>query len=210
MIHKVRIPARRCCPGGYKTVIRFPEVDTTTDPSSREHSRRRQLCPDFVVRRRPDSSTGRYVAAVPARSFSHSVTADADIEDVWKTLDLPETWENVGVVDRVFDPVFDDDRLVGFSFETVAAGKRYVGVATPATREEGRVMGWRIENSEVTGTLEVRLAPTSAGTEIEVDLHVESVGLLSTMFFPVVAGAVGSGLPRAVDAFANGLGSEAG
>jgi carbon monoxide dehydrogenase subunit G len=56
----------------------------------------------------------------------------------------------------------------------------------------------------------VRLASTSAGTEIEVDLHVESVGLLSTMFFPVVAGAVGSGLPRAVDAFANGLGSEAG
>lgn len=147
---------------------------------------------------------------MPSRSFSHSVTADADVEDVWERLDLPETWANIGVVDRVFDPVFDDDRLVGFSFETMAAGKRYVGVATPAAREEGRVMGWRIENSEVAGTVEVRLTAANPGTEIEVDLHVKSVGMMSTMFFPVVAGAVGSGLPRAVDAFADGLGSEAG
>jgi hypothetical protein len=142
---------------------------------------------------------------VPSQSFTHTATADADVQHVWKKLDLAQTWENIGVVDRVFDPVFDDSRLVGFSFESVAGGRRYVGVAKPATRQEGRVMGWRIENSEVTGTLEVRLAPADPGTDITVELHVKSVGLLSTMFFPVVAGAVGNGLPKAVDAFANGL-----
>jgi hypothetical protein len=42
-------------------------------------------------------------------------------------------------------------------------------------------------------------------TEITVNLDVEGVGLLSTMFFPVVAVAIGSGLPRAVDQFAAGF-----
>lgn len=142
---------------------------------------------------------------MPTRSFTHSARADADVEEVWERLDLPETWENIGVVDRVFDPAFDGSRLVGFSFETVAAGKKYVGLATPEARDEGQVMGWRIRNSEVTGTLQVRLAPAGSHTDITVDIEVESVGLLSTMFFPVVAGAVGSGLPRAVDAFAAGF-----
>jgi hypothetical protein len=142
---------------------------------------------------------------VPSQSFTHTATANAAIEEVWQELDRAKTWENIGVVDRVFDPQFDDARLVGFSFESVAGGRRYVGVAKPANRQEGRVMGWRIENSEVAGTLEVRLASRGSGTDITVALDVKSVGLLSTMFFPVVAGAVGNGLPRAVDAFAAGF-----
>jgi carbon monoxide dehydrogenase subunit G len=139
---------------------------------------------------------------VPSQSFTHTATADAAIEDVWERLDLAETWESIGVVDRVFDPEFDDSRLIGFSFESVAGGRRYVGVATPATRQEGQVMGWRIRSSEVAGSIEVRLTPNDPGTDITVVLEVRSVGLLSTMFFPVVAGAVGHGLPNAVDAFA--------
>jgi hypothetical protein len=40
-------------------------------------------------------------------------------------------------------------------------------------------------------------------------LEVESAGFLSSMFFPVIAGAIGSGLPRAVDEFAAALSSRA-
>lgn len=162
------------------------------------HSRRRQRRPDFV---------GHYVAAVPSQSFTHTATANAVIGDVWRELDRPGTWENIGVVDRVIDPEFDDERLVGFSFETTAAGKKYVGVAKPASRFDRREMGWRIETSEVNGLLEVTLEPNGAATQITVGLDVESVGVLSTMFFPVVAAAIGSGLPGAVDQFAAALGS---
>jgi hypothetical protein len=42
-------------------------------------------------------------------------------------------------------------------------------------------------------------------TTVTVTLHVESAGLLSAMFFPVIAGAIGKGLPGAVDGFVSGL-----
>lgn len=142
---------------------------------------------------------------MPSDSFFHSATAHAPISQIWATFDLPTTWENIGVVDRVFDPRFNDGKLSGFSFETVAAGKKYVGEAIAAGRLEGSVVGWKIRNQEVRGTIEVKLTEAGETTEIRVDLDLESIGLLSTMFFPVVAGAIRSGLPRAVDEFAAGF-----
>lgn len=140
---------------------------------------------------------------MPAQTFSHTATAPAPIEEVWASLDLPSTWESIGGVDRVFDPRIDGDgKLQGFSFDTVAAGRKYVGLATPHERVDGRLMSWRIENSEVRGVTRVELAPGVASTAITVTLEVESAGLLSGMFFPVIASAIGNGLPRAVDEFA--------
>lgn len=131
---------------------------------------------------------------------------DAPIERVWGSLDTPETWEAIGGVDRVFDPAVDDEgRLQGFSFETLAAGKRYVGLATPNRRDEGRLMSWRIESSEVRGVTTVELEPSDPGTSVTVTLEVESRSLLSGMFFPLIANAIGNGLPDAVDDFARGL-----
>ncbi len=39
----------------------------------------------------------------------------------------------------------------------------------------------------------------------QVTLEVESVGMFASMFFPVIANAIGSGLPHTVDAFAAGF-----
>jgi hypothetical protein len=143
---------------------------------------------------------------VPRETFTHSAIAAAPIERVWAALDEPGTWEAIGGVHRVFDPVIDDQgRLRGFSFDTVAAGRRYVGTARPDRRDEGRLMAWRIQNSEVRGVTMVELEEVEGGTSISVTLGVESVGLLSSMFFPVVAGAIGCGLPQAVNGFAAGL-----
>ena len=128
------------------------------------------------------------------------------IDEVWAALDRPETWEAIGGVDRVFDPRVDEQgRLRGFSFETVAGGRKYVGVASPHLRDEGARMAWRIANSEVRGVTSVSLERHDDLTAIEVTLQVESAGLLSSMFFPVIAGAIGKGLPTAVEAFAAGL-----
>ncbi len=148
-----------------------------------------------------------YLAAVPSQIFTHEARTSAPIEEVWSALDRPETWEAIGGVDRVFDPQRDEQgKLSGFSFDTVAAGKKYVGTATPHERVEGRRMAWRIENTEVRGITTVQLEPADAGTSIAVELRVQSAGLLSSMFFPVIAGAIGNGLPKAVDGFAAGLG----
>ena len=143
---------------------------------------------------------------MPSQTFTHTALTDASPQVVWASLDQPQTWEAIGGVDRVFDPAIDEQgRLRGFSFDTVAAGRRYVGVATPHRREEGRLMAWQIQNSEVRGITTVELGTKENHTAVSVTLEVESRGLLSGMFFPVIASAIGNGLPKAVDQFAAGL-----
>lgn len=128
------------------------------------------------------------------------------MEEVWAALDRPQTWESIWGVDRVYDPKIDDQgRLQGFSFETMAGGRRHVGFATPHERIEKTKMAWKIENSEIQGMASVGLTPSGAGTTITVTLEVESVGFLSTLLFPAIAGAIGGGLPQAVDEFAAGF-----
>jgi carbon monoxide dehydrogenase subunit G len=140
---------------------------------------------------------------VPAQTFSHEAVADAPVEAVWAVLDQPDTWQSIGGVDRVFDPKIDEEgHLLGFSFDTIAAGRKYVGAASPQKRVEGKRMAWNIHNSEVRGVTSVTLNPRASGTVITVDLEVESVGLLSSMLFPIIAGAIDNGLSRAVDEFA--------
>jgi hypothetical protein len=140
---------------------------------------------------------------VPSQTFSHKATADVPSERVWASLDLADTWASISGIDRVFDARVDDDgKLRGFRFDTVVGGKKYVGEATPNRREDGQAIGWNVRNSEVEGTLEVELSEVGEATQIYVELAVRSRSLLSGMFFPVIAGAIGNGLPRAVDEFA--------
>ena len=40
---------------------------------------------------------------------------------------------------------------------------------------------------------------------MDVSLRMESVGVLSSVFFPVIASAIGEGFPRTVQEFALGL-----
>ena len=144
---------------------------------------------------------------MPSQTFTHQATTEVGIGDVWAALDRPETWEGIGGVDRVFDAEIDSQgRLQGFSFDTIAAGKKYIGKATPHGRIEEEKMAWHVQNSEVLGVTTVSLAPAGEGTAITVTLEVRSAGLLSSMFFPVIAGAIGNGLPKSVEDFAAGLG----
>lgn len=140
---------------------------------------------------------------MPRDEFTHTATAEAPADVVFAALDEPETWEQIGGVDRVTDYVVDTEgRLQGFSFEVRAAGRNYLGSATPHERIDGELMVWNVDAPEVRGTTTVALRPVEASTEVTVTLEVESKGLLATMFFPVVAAAIGSGLPRSVDEFA--------
>ena len=95
---------------------------------------------------------------MPSETFTHRAIAHAPIDEVWAALDKPETWESIGGIDKVVDPeITSDGRLNGFSFDSVVAGTAYRGNAAPAGREEGRLIAWDIENSEISGKIEVTL-----------------------------------------------------
>ena len=141
---------------------------------------------------------------MPSQVFTHEATTEAPVDAVWDRLDQPDTWEAIGGVDRVFDPKVDNEgRLLGFSFDTHAAGRKYVGTASPHERVEGKRMAWRVQNSEVKGIASVTLNPRGSGSVITVTLRVESVGMLSSVLFPLIASAIGSGLANSVDSFAD-------
>lgn len=143
---------------------------------------------------------------VPREVFRQSAIITSPIAAVWAALDEPATWEAVGGVDRVLDPILDvDGQLRGFSFEVVAGGRRYLGNATPLDRRHLEHMAWNVETSELRGSTGVALEEVQDGTRVTVTIEVESKGLLSTMFFPVIAGAIGKGLPRSVEQFAAGF-----
>ena len=143
---------------------------------------------------------------MPRQSFTHAATSAADPESVWQALNLPTTWEAIAGVDRVREPVVAvDGSLRGFTFDTIVAGKSYVGTARPRERVEGRTMSWDIANQEVRGVTRVDLESSGSGTLITVTVDVESAGLMSRMFFPVIAATIGKGLPASVEEFAAAL-----
>jgi carbon monoxide dehydrogenase subunit G len=132
--------------------------------------------------------------------------ADAVIATVWRALNDPQSWESIPGVDRILESVVDDGgQLQGFSFESVAAGKRYLGRALPAGRESEKMMAWDIETSEIRGRIIVGLQEANPGTRVDVSLRMESVGVLSSVFFPVIASAIGESFPNTVQEFARGL-----
>jgi len=143
---------------------------------------------------------------VPSRTFQHSAIADALLGRVWAALNDPKSWESVPGVDRILESAVDTEgQLQGFSFESLAAGRKYLGRAAPAGREFERMMAWDIETSEVRGRIIVSLSEADARTRVDVSLRMESVGVLSSVFFPVIASAIGDGFPKTVEDFARGL-----
>ena len=143
---------------------------------------------------------------MPSQTFQHAATTPASTSSVWTALDLPLTWESVPGVDRVIDPVVDQfGRLRGFQFESAVGGKSYRGQATPAGREEQRLMAWDIRTPEIEGTVTVGLSPSNPGTRVYVSLHVEGTGVLGSLFFPIIASAIGGGFIGTVEDFVSGF-----
>lgn len=140
---------------------------------------------------------------MPKDTFTHSATTPVSRSEAWIALDSPSTWEAIGGIDRIYDAVHDDEgRLQGFSFESLVGGVPYRGNATPHERVEGERMAWVISSSEVRGITTVALSDDSTGTNVAVTVEVRSAGMLGSMFFGAIAGALRRGLPPAVEDFA--------
>ena len=146
--------------------------------------------------------TARYRPTVPSENFEHTVSIDADRATAWAHLQEATTWEALAGIDRVHNVVHDaDGQLVSYEFDAIAGGKRYPGVATVTDRENPERMVLNIESSEIDGSITATLAEDHP-LQLTVTLQLRSKGLLSTMFFPVVAASVGNGFPKQVDEFA--------
>lgn len=144
----------------------------------------------------------RYRRQVPNQHFEHSITIATDREIAWAHLQEARTWEALAGIDEVHNVKHDvDGQLVSYEFVAIAGGRRYPGLATVAERSRPDRLVLRIDSSEIDGSITVDFHEDSP-LEMRVALYLNSKGLLSTMFFPVVAASVGSGFPKQVDEFA--------
>ena len=145
---------------------------------------------------------------MPSDKFHHSAIALVSARSVFAALQRSETWKGIGPIDEVWDATHADRLLTGFRWSARAAGRTWEGTARRSAWEPDRSMTLDLESTEVAGKIEVELEATESDTtRIEVTMEARSTGLLSGMFWGVVATAIGKGLPKQVEAFAHAVSS---
>ncbi len=140
---------------------------------------------------------------MPTHTFTHTAVTSAPVDTAWFALQDPATWGAIGGVDEVYGAHHaDDGTLTSYRFRASAGGKTYEGVARTVLAEPHRLMVVEVDTPELEGMINVTLTGGNPHTEVDVELTVSSKGMLATLFFPVVAAAIGSGFPRSVEDFA--------
>lgn len=142
---------------------------------------------------------------MPAASFRHSVTIAAPAHTVWERLMDAGTWENIGPVDRVWDPVHDGGVLTGYRWSTEVGGRRFEGTARTTGHEAPHHFSIDLDAGEMAGTITIDLLEGNPATAMEVVLDFRTKGILSSMFFPLIRDAIGSGFAGQIEEFAAGL-----
>lgn len=143
---------------------------------------------------------------MPSQTFTGTAVADASAASVWESLNEAETWEAISGVEDIFDEARNDSgHLVGFKFRSTAAGKQYVGKATPGGRVEEKSLTWDIATSEIKGEITVDLHELESGTRVDVTMRVESVSMMASFGFPIIASVIGNGFQQTVDNFAGSM-----
>ncbi len=144
-----------------------------------------------------------YAAGVPSAAFEHTAIAGTTIETAWQQLQDPGTWQGLAGVEEVFDVHHAPDGLLtAYRFRALAASQVYEGTARAVEAVNPSKIVLDIVTSEVNGRITTHLTEVDGGVAVHVSVSLRSKGFMSTLFFPVVAQAVGSGLPKQVDAFA--------
>jgi len=144
---------------------------------------------------------------MPSATFTHTAHTPTQADEVWDRLQVVDTWSKIGPIDQVWDPVHHSGRLHSYRWSTTVGPTSYRGTARVVEADKPRLMRLQLDAGEMTGDLTTELHHNGDGTtRITVTLAVISRGMLSTLFFPVVAEAIGRGLPRQVDDFAAAFG----
>ncbi len=141
---------------------------------------------------------------MPRATFTHEVTVHRSMQHVWERLQDANTYANIGPVQKVWDPVHDDDGILQrYTWSTTVGRKPYEGSARTVEAHNPHYLKMDLDAGEVAGSLATALeAVTDEVTNLAVTLEIISKGTLSTLFFPVISDAVGRGLPEQVETFA--------
>ncbi len=146
---------------------------------------------------------------MPRASFSHNVELNRSVEEVWETLQDAATWSGIGPVDDVWDPIHgESEDLEGFQWSAHVGPTKYKGSAVVAIADAPHHMKLNLDSSELTGSLIADLDDNDPPL-LAVTLEVVSKGTMAALFFPLIAEAIGRGLPDQVEAFAVTLNNEA-
>ena len=136
---------------------------------------------------------------MPSATFTENVTIDATPEDVWDRLQAPSIWEAVGPVEKIWDPHIENGVLLGFKWSTNIGGKVYNGHGAAVTHDRPGNYRILLDTSEMSGEVNVILTDGNpGGTDAIVSIELRSKGMLSSLFFPAIKNAVGSGFPDQV------------
>jgi carbon monoxide dehydrogenase subunit G len=143
---------------------------------------------------------------MPSATFSHSVHVDRPRAEIWDDLQDPEIWASVGPVQKVWDPRFEDGVLVGFKWSTNIGGRTYEGVGTALEHDRPDRYTLDLDAGEMAGKVGTSLEDSNpGGTDIDVSIELRSQGMLSSLFFPAIKSAIGSGFPDQVNDMATKL-----
>ena len=137
---------------------------------------------------------------MPSATFTETITIDADPDTVWERLQAPQIWAAVGPVQEVWDPeISNEGVLEKFQWSTNIGGKVYKGVGTATAHDRPVHYRLLLDTSEMSGEINVELSEGNpGGTHAVVAIEIRSKGIMSSMFFPAIKGAIGSGFPEQV------------
>lgn len=143
---------------------------------------------------------------MPRATFSHRAHTVRSLGEVWERLQQVDTWANIGPVEEVWGAVHDEDgSLRSYRWSAHVGPTRYIGTATVVAADKGRLMTLELDGREIAGVLTTTILPNGDTTTVTVTLEIVSKGTLSSLFFPLVAKAVGKSLPDQVDRFVAAL-----
>ncbi len=148
---------------------------------------------------RPSTALPRYPARMPSATFTETVEINATPGEVWDRLQEPSIWQSVGPVQKVWDPTIENGVLQTFKWSTNIGGKEYKGDGKALDHTRPGHYKLLLDTSEMSGTISVDLTPGNpGGTNAVVAMELKSKGMLSSMFFPAIKKAVGSGFPQQI------------
>jgi len=183
------------------TVSEYKYITTEIPPPGelRDRGSMVTIAPGFV-------RSGYAPRLMSSQSFSHVVSIGAEPRQVFDALQEAETWRSIGGVARVSDAAHDADGLLtGYRFVAEVGGQDRPGEARVVESIPPEAMTVAITSRELTASIAVTISSAAPGAIMAVVLTARPNGLIATLAFPVIAAAIGSGLPRNVESFATRL-----
>ena len=103
----------------------------------------------------------------------------------------------------------EDGVLLTFKWSTDIGGKVYEGVGTALEHDRPDRYVLDLDAGEMAGKISTDLsAGNPGGTDVVVSIELRSKGMLSSLFFPAIKRAVGSGFPDQVAGMASQLATD--